>query len=88
MTRIALGLFALTLAACGQSGSSGGLPANYYVADEPYTPEALAALPADIPYSDLLVYTEPEDIGFCYHYRRDGKIYPLTNADGYPVCVQ
>ena len=51
-------------------------------------PEALAALPADIPYSDLLVYTEPEDIGFCYHYRRDGKIYPLTNADGYPVCVQ
>ncbi|MAM63274.1 hypothetical protein [Maritimibacter sp. UBA3975] len=88
MGRIALGALALALAGCASGGSDGGLPPNYYVADKPYASEALAALPADIPYSDLLVYTEPEDIGFCYHYRSDGKIYPLTNADGYPVCVQ
>ncbi|MEC7762694.1 MAG: hypothetical protein VX874_12380 [Pseudomonadota bacterium] len=95
MTRISLGLIALMLAACGASGNSGDLPQYFSVAEAPYPPEVLSALPADIPYSDILARLRPGELGACYFYRRDGEIYPLTEARNqgteyanYPYCVQ
>jgi hypothetical protein len=90
-----MGLFALTLAACGATGNTSGLPQYYSVADKPYPPEVLANLPADVPYSDLLARLQPGELGPCYFYRRDGEIYPLTMAENqgtefanYPYCIQ
>ncbi|WP_298497039.1 hypothetical protein [uncultured Maritimibacter sp.] len=79
----------LALTACDMAGrDAGDLPPRFQVAEAPITPEAMAAFPADLPTSDMLVQVDRNGVGFCYFYRRDGKIYPLTNAQGSNVCVQ
>ncbi|WP_218462382.1 hypothetical protein [Maritimibacter sp. DP1N21-5] len=79
----------LALVACDSAGTaSNGLPPRIQVAEAPITPEAMAAFPADLPTSDMLVQVDRNGVGFCYFYRRDGKIYPLTDARGFNVCVQ